>query len=81
VVASIVTYLHHSAALADARPAARPDGDTQRRPLSLAESLGLECEVVPAPAVATSHPVIVAPSGSPIGTIVRSKKKLARPPR
>jgi gas vesicle structural protein len=82
VVASIVTYLHHSAALADARPAARPDGDTQRRPLSLAESLGLEREVVPAPALATGHPVIAtAPSGSPIGAIVRSKKKLARPPR
>ena len=38
VVASIVTYLHHSAAVADAKPAARPDGDT-RRLRSLAESL------------------------------------------
>jgi len=41
VVASIETYLHHSAALADARPAARPNCETERRTLSLAEALSM----------------------------------------
>ena len=49
VVASIETYLHHSAALADARTAARPGTDAQRRSNSLAEVLG-----VPRPVVSTN---------------------------
>ena len=47
VVSSIETYLHHSAALAGAKPAARPDGDAQRRALSLAESLRMRRDAVP----------------------------------
>jgi gas vesicle structural protein len=75
VVASIVTYLQHSTALADAKPAARPNGDTQRRPLSLAESLGLERDAVTSPSVATNHPAKTnRPPGSQAGSIGRGKK-------
>jgi hypothetical protein len=72
VVASIVTYLHHSAAIADATPAARPDTD-QRRPLSLAESLGWDGDESVSTPVATHQPVMTnAPPGS--RPIVRGKK-------
>ena len=75
VVASIVTYLQHSTAIAEARPAARPDGDTARRPLSLAESLGLEPDAVTSLAVATRHPPMTnRRPGSPAGSISRRKK-------
>jgi gas vesicle structural protein len=72
VVASIVTYLHHSAALADAKPAARPETE-QRRRRSLAESLRWDRDASTSTPVATHHPVITnAPPGShPIG---RGKK-------
>jgi hypothetical protein len=56
VVASIETYLHHSAALADARTAARPGTDAQRRSTSLTEVLG-------GPRPVPSTPPIVAPLG------------------
>jgi hypothetical protein len=74
VVASIVTYLHHSAALADAKPAARPDAEA-RRPLSLAESLGWDRDASTSPPVATHDAATPnAPSRSDPRSIGRGKK-------
>jgi gas vesicle structural protein len=81
VVASIVTYLHHSAALAEAKPAARPDGDGQRRLLALAESLELERDVVPQSPVATNHAPAGIPAGSRPGSIEPRRKTFTRPTR
>ena len=63
VVASIETYLHHSAALADAGPAARPSGDPHRA-TSLAEALGLPSPVASVQPVPTPLPP-VTPRANP----------------
>ena len=82
VVASIETYLHHSAALADAKPAARPDAEAQRRLLSLAESLGMPRNVVPSSPVATTPPALAsAPLGARAGSIDLRRKAFARSPQ
>jgi gas vesicle structural protein len=76
IVASIVTYLHHSAALAEAKPAARPDGETTRRPLSLAESLGWDSEPRTSASAATNPPVTAnASPASHTGAIGRGTKQ------
>lgn len=77
VVASIVTYLHHSAAISDARPAARPDGETQRRPLSLAESLGWDRDANASPPVATNRPDMANAPASSVDSPSRGKKSFA----
>ena len=74
VVASIVTYLQHTAALSHAKPGARPEGDTQRRPLSLAESLGWDPDADRSLPVATSQVEANAPARSRSGAQRRGKK-------
>jgi gas vesicle structural protein len=73
VVASIVTYLHHSAALADAKPAARPDMTHNVAPSRWqSRSTGIATRDT-LPPVATNHPVTAHP-GSHTGAIGRGKK-------
>jgi hypothetical protein len=63
VVASIETYLRHSATPADARIAGRPGGGAQTRPPSLAETLGLTRHV-PAPCSIASPPAPIPMHGT-----------------